>query len=339
MSLGSLNGRARVSTRSPVGAARCDRCGFVYQRTQLRRQFYWRGNALADSGLLVCYDRCLDVPNEQYRAIILPGDPQPFQNPRPDPALTPPRWLDAFQSPPTQTSPSPTPGNFGFLDYQIGSIVDQTYPTTKQGVLDAVAAASEVPTPVFPVDWSIIFERQAVSQSLMPANADRTWLLVWNPTHSPAVFSTGTSNFGATTVLTIGPGQAWIQADLLGGAATYKGALTAAGLTVGLPLWAWDYPYNPITADLDNDGGFLVFVDGSSYPQDPTGLPAGAIWSNGRFVACVPGLTPDPSAPPVYFGQIVARNLVLLGGGNLPLTPPTPGSLQLWNNAGFVCVA
>ncbi len=65
----------------------------------------------------------------------------------------------------------------------------------------------------------------------------------------------------------------------------------------------------------------------------------GLIWSNGALVTVVPGITPNPSAPPVFFGVVTAAALLALGGGNLPLTNPGAGSLQLWNNGGVVAVA
>jgi hypothetical protein len=54
----------------------------MYQLNALARQFAWRGAALSDTGYLVC-PKCMDVPSQQYRTIILPGDPYPRVNPRP----------------------------------------------------------------------------------------------------------------------------------------------------------------------------------------------------------------------------------------------------------------
>ncbi|MDR3445989.1 hypothetical protein [Dyella sp.] len=90
---------------------------------------------------------------------------------------------------------------------------------------------------------------------------------------------------------------------------------------------------------LSSDGGVLVVNPFAGYPSNSTSLPPGNIYSNGGAVCVVPGITPNPSAPPVYFGSITADELYSLGGGNLPLTNPGVGTGQLWNNGGVVCIA
>lgn len=45
---------------------------------------YYSGPTMQNTGFLVC-DRCLDAPAEQQRLIILPPDPPPFFNTRPEP--------------------------------------------------------------------------------------------------------------------------------------------------------------------------------------------------------------------------------------------------------------
>jgi len=77
------NGRARVSASSPRAKAVCDRCGFLYSRTDLRWQSQWEGTQLQNLGILVC-SICLDKPQMQLRAIILPPDPTPIEDPRPE---------------------------------------------------------------------------------------------------------------------------------------------------------------------------------------------------------------------------------------------------------------
>lgn len=81
MGYASKLGRARISSRSPAAAAVCDRCGFVYSRTDLHMQHDWRGTALQNLYILVC-DRCYDTPQEQLRAIVVPADPMPIIQPR-----------------------------------------------------------------------------------------------------------------------------------------------------------------------------------------------------------------------------------------------------------------
>ena len=92
-----------------------------------------------------------------------------------------------------------------------------------------------------------------------------------------------------------------------------------------------------------NDDGVLQLPVSNTYPTSSSGLPPGAVWSDGLTVAIVPGIIPSSSAPPVYFGSITSAQLLSLGGGNLPTIKPTVGSLQLWNNTtinnGIVCIA
>lgn len=90
---------------------------------------------------------------------------------------------------------------------------------------------------------------------------------------------------------------------------------------------------------LYNDGGVLGVLPGAGYPTSSVSLVSGSVWSNGGAVSVVPGVTPNPAAPAVFFPGITAAELLTLGGGNLPISPPATGSTQLWNNGGLVSVA
>lgn len=48
---------------------------------RLQWQYDWAGASLINKRILVC-DTCLDVPQQQLRAIVVPADPVPIQNPR-----------------------------------------------------------------------------------------------------------------------------------------------------------------------------------------------------------------------------------------------------------------
>lgn len=87
-----------------------------------------------------------------------------------------------------------------------------------------------------------------------------------------------------------------------------------------------------------NDGGVLYMTAPLNYPTNPSGLADGAIWYNGGTISVIPGIAPDPTAPPVYFGIITADELLALGGGNLPITNPNNAN-QLWNNGGAICIS
>ena len=74
-------GRASVSSRNPSAFAICDRCGFLYNHNRLQWQFDYAGAGLINKRILVC-SPCLDTPQNQLRAIVLPADPVPILNPR-----------------------------------------------------------------------------------------------------------------------------------------------------------------------------------------------------------------------------------------------------------------
>lgn len=121
--------------------------------------------------------------------------------------------------------------------------------------------------------------------------------------------------------------------------------LTYQGIPPGLPGYPVPYPPSPgfgtpITANIGtliNNGGVVNTV-ATIFPITSMDLPAGAVWSNGGEVDIVPGATPNPLAPAVFFDQITTLGLLALGGGNLPLTDPqTVGAL--WNNGGVLNVS
>lgn len=78
------HGRAQISARAPRATAICDRCGFFYNHDELQWQWDWlQGPRLFNLRILVCRT-CLDVPQENGRTIVLPPDPVPILNPRPE---------------------------------------------------------------------------------------------------------------------------------------------------------------------------------------------------------------------------------------------------------------
>lgn len=78
------HGRARVSRSYPESFGTCDRCGFWYNLKDLKWQFEYAGRGLYNTHFLLC-DRCLDDPQPQLMARILPADPRPVLNARVEP--------------------------------------------------------------------------------------------------------------------------------------------------------------------------------------------------------------------------------------------------------------
>ena len=66
-------------------------------------QHQWQGTQLVNLNLLVC-QTCLDVPQPQLKARILPPDPVPIANPRPE--LFGYAENDILATQPTATQPS-----------------------------------------------------------------------------------------------------------------------------------------------------------------------------------------------------------------------------------------
>lgn len=77
-------GRAQVNAESPRAFASCDRCGFNYNLVNLNWQYDYAGIGLINKRIKVC-SICLDKPAEFLKTIILPADPVPVDQPRPEP--------------------------------------------------------------------------------------------------------------------------------------------------------------------------------------------------------------------------------------------------------------
>jgi hypothetical protein len=78
------HGRAQVDPSSPSAFGVCDRCGFLYNLATLQWQFQFNGVGLYNTRFLVC-PTCLDVPQPQLLNPLLPPDPMPVMNARPEP--------------------------------------------------------------------------------------------------------------------------------------------------------------------------------------------------------------------------------------------------------------
>ncbi len=78
------NGHAYVDQTNPSAFGICDRCGFRFLHRDLSWQYQYRGTKLQNINILVCNNGCLDIPQEQLRVIIIPPDPVPIMNARPE---------------------------------------------------------------------------------------------------------------------------------------------------------------------------------------------------------------------------------------------------------------
>jgi hypothetical protein len=83
MGWGDIAGRARTRPRAPSAFGVCDDCGEWYNLDDLKKQMEYYGPALQWTGFLKC-QHCLDIPQAQLKPVILPPDPIPRYNPRPE---------------------------------------------------------------------------------------------------------------------------------------------------------------------------------------------------------------------------------------------------------------
>jgi hypothetical protein len=75
--------RFTVNSDAPRARGVCDRCGQHWQHNQLKWQFQWVGPRLQNLRFLVCPE-CYDKPQPNIRTIVLPPDPVPIMNARPE---------------------------------------------------------------------------------------------------------------------------------------------------------------------------------------------------------------------------------------------------------------
>lgn len=75
---------ARVDPANPSAWGTCDRCGQIGNLRDFVWDREWAGPKIINKRFLVCR-RCDTAPNPQLQTIILPPDPDPIFNARPEP--------------------------------------------------------------------------------------------------------------------------------------------------------------------------------------------------------------------------------------------------------------
>lgn len=75
--------RTQTDPTNPSAWATDDRSGFLGNHRNLRWQYEWAGTQLINTRVLV-YEDMLDVPQPQLKTVILPPDPVPVMNARPE---------------------------------------------------------------------------------------------------------------------------------------------------------------------------------------------------------------------------------------------------------------
>ena len=72
-----------VNAERPRARGVCDRCGQHWQHSKLIWQYQWVGPRLQNLRFLVC-PPCYDKPQPNIRTIVIPPDPVPIMNARPE---------------------------------------------------------------------------------------------------------------------------------------------------------------------------------------------------------------------------------------------------------------
>lgn len=247
-------GYARVDPQRPRAFGVCDGCGAWYNRNDLRVQYEYMGDSLGDTGQRYCR-RCLSKPQPQLKPVLLPPDPVPISDPRPEVAVLL-QNLNGFSQ---VVGPQGTTIN--------NPVAAELDPTDPIEVASAVIASADtgwgMPRPSVR-GWFGVIGTSGVGQLAVPANANRTYLLIYNPFGGMLWAAQGQSpvlGMPAANVLNtpppvqnssvlVGTGEALLQN---GGASppapVWTGEIWVLGLIPGVPWWIWEGPAG--AADLD----------------------------------------------------------------------------------------
>jgi hypothetical protein len=257
MAHGDISGYARTDPRNPRAFAVCDGCGAWYNRYALHDQYDWAGDALIDLNLRVCH-RCLDKPQEQFRTVILPQDPTPIDDPRPEY----PHLNDNLNGFVKVNGPQigQLLGDFSFdfgPDFQhllpnpnripIGTALDPNRPFLN--VADVFGSSytgwgNPIPTSADGSTWLLTLRNgqiaiSGVAQLLAPPNPSRTWLMIYNPAQALLAVAQGTPVIGMPSTMIVGTGEAILQNALTTPPGPiWRSAIYAVGLIAGAPYFA-----------------------------------------------------------------------------------------------------
>ena len=75
---------AEVDADSPRAWGTCDRCGMINNLHKMQFQYAYQGTTVPQNTNFIVCDRCLDPLNPQDTPYILPPDPPPIYNARPE---------------------------------------------------------------------------------------------------------------------------------------------------------------------------------------------------------------------------------------------------------------
>lgn len=243
MGFGDIQGRARTNARSPSAKAVCDQCGEWYNLVDLREQVEYYGRSVKKTGYLVCRN-CFDKPQPQLQPFVLPPDPVPVKNPRPENFFSD-RGVAGY----TQVTLWPP-------------ILQNSSASAKQAAIAQIASLSGIATPAAYGDLSLTVAKPFTTTIIAPKVATpRTWILFYNPGGFPIIISNGNAAFsGDPQAILLGPGNGLVQA----GNGFTPGAVTCAVWEPGAPVWAFSTP-----AYLHDEGGNILYDEGGNAMSSP----------------------------------------------------------------------
>lgn len=246
MGFADIHGRARVNPKSPEAFGVCDTCGVWYNHSALLKQVEWQGPKLAWVGYLVC-SRCYDDPQPQLRPIRLPRlDPAPVINPRPPnfPTIDMPSgftqyvmWADG------------QPLNFAVVlaDGDGNEILDNNgqpiileIGSDGPALLGQLNEMTGIAVPGNINSWNGTIAAQSVAQQLIPANAARSYIAIFNPCGAPMGVSVGTASLGVAPTIDLGAGSCLFWATAQGYGQPYTGAMTIVSPIAGIPFYSYE---------------------------------------------------------------------------------------------------
>lgn len=265
MAYASQSFRARTNPYAPAAHAVCDGCGGHYNRIDLKPQYEFQGIALADTGFRYCW-RCISKPQPQLKPVILPQDPVPIRDPRPEVAQA---GLGDISG---QLPYPPVNGNLNGFTQIVGpqssslsdniptAELDPTRPFTAPA--DVIASADTgwgLPRPALTL-WQGTIALSGVGQVAVPANSGRTYLLVYNPASGVLAVAQdaapvlGISSASVPNQITPYPpvpaevttivaptGSALLQnAGWTPPSTVWTGEIWVLGLVPGAPWWIWE---------------------------------------------------------------------------------------------------
>jgi len=251
-----------VDLNNPQPRGRCDRGGEIRPLNELRKEMVWVGERLQWNGWLVC-DRHRDPPHPQDKPEVLPPDPVPVENPRPDIDAAKTRAMPVTSFFKTRgVSDTDMQPPVAVLESQSVAPVITPDPTPSPGLTPPVAASSAGYA-------TLAFDDEFSSDTVSDSSTSRNWY-PYNPYGGPIL---NAAQYG------VSGGNLVISTDASG----YSSGLTSIS---SLNPTAISRP-GSIAA---NGGNGLLFqfgyfearlkYDNTLSPRTPTGHSWPAFWSN-----------------------------------------------------------